>query len=413
MAMSGSAAAALAAAPSWLPRVAMARDYRGAQRDVMISLFLRGGADMLSLCVPYGEPNYYLQRPNTAVAPPGQGELSCIDLGAGGAGMFGFPPAFAPLMPAYNDGKLLFVHATGSSSASRSHFEEQRRLEGGDPSNTHPSTGWLGRHIATVTPAMPDSSLRAVAFDMRLPMTLAGAPESLPLPYVGGFSLLGAPHSRERRRVEIESLYRRWNDPMRAVADATFQTVDILDAIDFAGYVPAGGAEYLATDLGQALKSSAAMIKAQVGLEAIAIDVGGWDTHDVQGTVEGQLAGLMANLAANLGAFYRDMTAASAPSFVVACMSEFGRNVTENGSAGHDHGLGSGILLMGPAIAGGRVLTQWPGLELDQLYERRDLRVTTDYRDIIGEIVQSRLGNPNLQAVFPGYTTFSPRGVLA
>ncbi len=409
----GTAAAAIAAAPSWLPRVAFARDHRGTQRDVLISIFLRGGADVLSLCVPYAEPNYYLQRPNTGILPPGQGPMSCIDLGAGGQGMFGFPPAFAPLMPAYNDAKLLFVHATGSQSATRSHFEEQRRLEGGDPENTHPVTGWLGRHLATVTPAVPDSVLRAVAIDMSLPMTLAGAPEALPLPYFGGFTLLGPADSRARRRTEIETMHARWVDPMRAIADATFETVDILTAINFAGYVPSGGAQYLTTDLGLALKSAAAMIKAEVGLEAIAIDVGGWDTHDGQGTLEGPLADLMANLAANMGAFYRDMTTGSAPGFVLACMSEFGRRVTENGSAGHDHGRGGGLMLMGPAIAGGRVLTQWPGLEPDQLFEGKDLHVTTDYRDILGEVIQNRLGNPNLQGVFPGFTTYSPKGVLA
>lgn len=413
MVTSAAAAAALGAAPSWLPRVAFARDHRGAQRDVLVSIFLRGGADMLSLCVPYAEPNYYVQRPTTAVLPPGQGPQSCIDLGSGGAGMFGFPPAFAPLMPAYNDGKLLVVHATGSQSATRSHFEEQRRLEGGDPANTHPTTGWLGRHLATVAPMMPESTLRAVAIDMSLPMTLQGAPEALPLPYLGGFTLLGPVDSRGRRRTAIETMHARWTDPMRAIAQATFQTVDILTAIDFAGYVPAGGVQYLATDLGNALKSSAAMIKAQVGLEAIAIDVGGWDTHDAQGTTQGRLASLLADLAANMGAFYRDMTTGAAPSFVVACMSEFGRELGENGSGGTDHGRGSAIMLMGPAIAGGRVLTTWPGLDQDQLFEQRDLQVTTDYRDILGEVIQSRLGNSDLQAVFPGFTTFSPKGVVA
>jgi len=412
MVAGGSVAAALAASPAWLPRVALARDHRGAQRDVLVSIFLRGGADALSLCVPYGEPNYYLQRPTTAVAPPGQGALSCIDLGAGGAGMFGFPPAFAPLMPAYNDGKLLVVHAAGSTSASRSHFEEQRRLEGGDPQNSYPASGWLGRHLATVAPAMPQSVLRAVAIDMSLPMTLAGAPAALPLPYIGGFTLLGPVDSRARRRTEIEAMHARWIDPMRAIATSTFQTVDILDGIDFAGYTPAGGAQYLDTDIGLALKSSAAMVKSQIGLEAIAIDAGGWDTHDGQGTTSGRLANLMADLAANLGAFYRDMTAGSAPGFVVACMSEFGRNLSENASGGTDHGRGSSLMLMGQAIAGGRVLTQWPGLEPDQLFEQRDLQVTTDYRDILGEVIQSRLGNPDLQSVFPGYTTFSPKGVL-
>jgi uncharacterized protein (DUF1501 family) len=410
--VSGAAAAAIASAPAWLPRIALARDHRGAQRDVLISVFLRGGADMLSLCVPYTEANYYAMRPNTCVPPPGQGKLSCIDLGAGGAGLFGFPPAFAPLMPAYNDGRLLFVHATGSASATRSHFEEQRRLEGGDPTNTHPASGWLGRHLATVAPAYPDSPLRAVAIDMNLPMTLLGAPEALPLPYIDGFTLLGAVDSRARRRAAIETMHARWGDPMRAIAASTFQTVDALAAIDFRSYTPAGGAQYLTSDFGLALKSSAAMIKAQIGLEAIAIDMGMWDTHDEQGTVEGRLADLMADLATNLGAFYRDMTAGSAPSFTVACMSEFGRRVFENGSAGHDHGHASGLMLMGTAINGGRVLTQWPGLDPDQLFEHRDLQVTTDYRDILGEVIINRLGNPDLQSVFPGFTTYAPKGVL-
>jgi len=193
-------------------------------------------------------------------------------------------------------------------------------------------------------------------------------------------------------------------------AENSLATIDLLAQIGFTGYAPAGNAIYPATPFAQSLRAAAALIKAQVGVEAIAIDLDGWDTHARQGATDGPIAVLADTLAAGLGAFYRDMTAGVAPSFALAVMSEFGRRVVENGVQGTDHGRGGAMFLMGPAITGGRVLTQWPTLAPAALYDGQDLAVTIDYRDILAEVVSKRLGNPNLAEVFPGFSpTF--RGV--
>ncbi len=178
--------------------------------------------------------------------------------------------------------------------------------------------------------------------------------------------------------------------------------------------MPSGGAVY-PTDtfnFGYSIKSTAALIKADVGVEAIHIDVSGWDTHANQGvTSGGQMFRLMDALGKGVGAFHTDLFSTGYRDVTLVVVSEFGRVVRENGSRGTDHGHGNCILVMGGSINGGRVLTQWPGLAQNQLYQGQDLNVTIDYRDILAEIVARRLNNEaNLAAVFPGYTaTF--RGV--
>jgi hypothetical protein len=184
----------------------------------------------------------------------------------------------------------------------------------------------------------------------------------------------------------------------------TQATINLLQTIDFAGYQPAGGAAYPGGAFGTAIKSTAALIKADVGVEAVAIDVGGWDTHNSQGPATGTMANLMASLAGGLAAFHLDMFAGNGRNVTVVCMSEFGRRLAENGSQGTDHGHGNCMLVMGNHIAGGRVLSQWPGLQPEQLFQGIDLQVTTDFRDILAEIVAKRLNNPDLSAVFPDYT---------
>ena len=194
---------------------------------------------------------------------------------------------------------------------------------------------------------------------------------------------------------------------------STFGTMDLLQQIDFTGYQPSGGVVYPESEFGTALASTAALIKAQVGVEAVAIDLGGWDTHDFQGPVDGGMAALMTVLAEGLAAFHKDLQSAGQNRVMVTAMSEFGRNAFENGSAGTDHGHGGVMLAMGSAVAGGRVITDWPGLAPGQLFEEQDLGITIDYRDILTEILGERLGNADPAAVFadPAYAPVD-RGLL-
>lgn len=410
LAAGGAAAAFAALTPAWLPKVALARDHRGAQRDVLVLIFLRGGMDGLSLCVPHGEDAYYAARPVLNVPRPDSGSPNAaIDLN----GFFGFHPAMAPLMPAWQDGRLLVVHAAGYVNANRSHFEAERDIEIGAGGDTLVTTGWLGRHLAAVSPLQPSAPLRGLGIRADLQQALAGGPRSLPVPQPQSFTLAGAPGTRAQREAVIAAVHGGAPEPLRSHALDSLATLALLQSVNINGYMPAGGADYGVTGMGLAMRSAAALIRAQVGVEAIAIDLGGWDTHNSQGTTTGFLAGLMGTLAGGLAAFYDDLThGVSPPSFTVVIMSEFGRQLNENGSAGTDHGHGNAMFVLGPCVHGGRVLTNWPGLAPGQLFQGRDLEVTIDYRDILAEIVSQRLGNPNLAYVFPTFTP-TPRGVFA
>lgn len=403
MAVSGSAAAVIASAPAWLPRVAFAKDHRGSMRDVMVSLFLRGASDGMSIIVPHGDSEYYARRPTLNVPRPDSGLPNhALDIGDP---LFSFNPALQPLMTAYSNGHLLPIHATGSTDPSRSHFDAQKFMEVGVAHDPTLGSGWLGRHLQSVAPMDPNALLRGVGISTGLQLSLSGAPDTLPIPNLDAFGLSGFGSTVAARQTAIDNMYDNAGAPLQAIADTTLATINLLNTINFAGYVPAGGAVYPTGSLGTALKSVAALIKAQVGVEAIAIDVQGWDTHTNQGPLTGAMAGLISTLASAMGAFYTDLTSDPSPhGFVMEVQSEFGRRLAENGSAGTDHGHGNCMFLLGTCIDGGRVLSQWPGLAPQNLFEGRDLDVTIDYRHILAEIVQTRLGNPNLAHVFPGFT---------
>lgn len=394
-------AAAAAVAPAWLPRVAMASSYRSTQRDVIVSIYLRGGCDGLSMVPPHAEPNYYAHRPTLAVAPPSSSDPHrALSLGP----LFGLSPALAPLVPAYNDGRLLIVHAAGLTRTSRSHFDAQRWMETAAIDN-RTITGWLGRHLATVPPARPTAPLRGVGIAGALPTQLDGGPRTLPIPDMAYYDLTGPLYSRPDRFAAVRAMYEDQQDPLRANGLNTLEVIDLLKTINFVGYAPANGAVYPNTALGLALRAAAALIKADTGVEAVALDHFGWDTHNLQGSrlPGGEMWNLMADLASSLAAFDADLRA-GASSYTLVAMSEFGRRLTENASLGTDHGHGNVMFLLGQCIQGARVLADWPTLAPDRLRDGIDLDITIDYRDVLGEILQTRLGNSNLAQVFPGHT---------
>lgn len=403
---SGLGAVALSA-PAWLPRVAYAGD-ACTDRDIVVAIFLRGASDGLTLCVPHADPLYYAARPTLAVPPPDSLDPNrCTDLD----GYFGLPPVMTPLLPAYQAGHLCIVHATGSPSGSRSHFDAMRFMEVGKIGDPNLITGWLGRHLATSAPLSVNPVLRGIGIGYGLQQALGGGPLTLPIPDMDNFDLVGDPASRAARRLALSDIYNAGTEPLKTSAQNTQLTIDFLNAIDFNGYIPAGGAVYPNHTFGHALRSTAALIKAEVGVEAVAIDLPGWDTHAFQGIWQGgAMWDLMSPLALGLAAFHADIFAGNGRNVTVVVMSEFGRRLLENGSDGTDHGHGNCMFVIGNNINGGQVLTQWPGLAEGQLFQGRDLEVTYDWRDILGEIVQHRLQNPNLATIFPGFTpTF--RGV--
>ncbi len=396
-----SATAVALSVPAWLPRVTYAQT--ASDRDILVSIFLRGGADGLSLVAPWGEASYFSLRPTLAI--PANAALA-LD------GFFGLPPAMAPLLPAYQSGQLLVVHATGSTDPSRSHFDAQFFMEIGKPGDLNVVTGWLGRHLASRPPMKVDAALRGLGFAFGLPQTLVGAPDTLPIPDPANFGLSGNSSTRTQRLAWLGNAYQPERDPLRTAALNTQRTINTLSGLNINGYVPAGGAVYPGGSFGAALRSTAALIRADMGVEAVQIDLGGWDTHSAQGPINGGMSVTMGQLAQALAAFHADMNGANRMGNVtLIAVSEFGRVARENASQGTDHGHGNAMFVMGGAVRGGRVMSIWPGLAAGQLYQNQDLQVTIDYRDILSELVLRRLGNTNLDLVFPGFTP-TLRGVF-
>jgi uncharacterized protein (DUF1501 family) len=388
--------------PAWLPKVTLAESHNS-NADIIVSVFLRGGADGLSLCAPFFDNDYYAGRPTIAIPRP---DSSVATRGIALDNFFAFPQAMSGLMPAYQAGNLLVVHATGSVDPTRSHFDAQRFMEVGKPRDPSIATGWLGRHLATTTPVRTDAPLRALGLSSGLAKTLVGAPRTIPIPDPANFAIGGALNTRTERAAWVREDYSDGEEPVRSSALDALNTIELLQRIDFVGYRPVTGATYPNTSFGRGLRSTAALIKADVGIEAIQIDLGGWDTHSNQDPLAGSMFRTMQDLSNSLGAFHSDVIGSGLTQNVtVVVISEFGRNARQNGSLGTDHGRGNCMFAIGRNIAGGRVLVaNWPGLARENLENSQDLKVTLDHRDILAEIVQNRLGNGNLPVIFPGYT---------
>jgi uncharacterized protein (DUF1501 family) len=323
----------------------------------------------------------------------------------------GTPAGTGGLMPAFLAQDLLIVHATGQLNNSRSHFDAQRYMEVGKPVDPSLVTGWLGRHLASIPPLSPTAPLRGIGLSSGLQKTLVGGPLTLPIADPTNFSIGGSATTQVARTAFLQGDYTGADEPVGSSALSATNTIGMLKTVNFTGYVPANGAVYPAgSSFARALRSVAALIKANVGIEAAQIDIGNWDTHSDQDPLAGSMFKTMSDFSNSLAAFYADVIAAGLPVTVVI-VSEFGRNVRENGSGGTDHGRGTTMFAMGKGIAGGRVLTKsWPGLAKENLDSGQDLKVTVDYRDILAEIVQKRLGNPNLDFVFPTWVP-TPLGV--
>ena len=382
--------------PGWLPEVRWAQS-ANSSRDVIVSIFMRGGADGLSLVAPFGDAAYYSGRPTIAIPRP---DAASQQRGIALDNFFMLPQGMAGLRPAYLANQLLIVHATGQSATnSRSHFEAERYLEAGKPADYGIATGWLARHLLTSAPVKPTAPLRGISLGWGgTRLTLTGAPKTLPIPQPENYRHYAPDDS------VLDRMFAGGWAPVRDSAKDALRTVNLLKAIGFSQYVPANGAVYPQTDFGKGLRALAAIIKGDAGLEAAHMDIGGWDTHANQGPTSGTMHTLMQDFSNSLGAFWADvMQGAGSHNVTVVVFSEFGRNARENGSQGTDHGRASVAFFMGQGIAGGRVLAQWPGLQRAQLEDGQDLRVTIDHRDLLAEIVKYRLGNPNLTTIFPGY----------
>jgi uncharacterized protein (DUF1501 family) len=386
--------------PRWMPRLAFSPPAPGPRGDVLIAVFLRGAADALNMVVPHADEAYYALRPTLGIPRPDDRRSALSERTIDLDGFFGLHPNLRPLLPAWQAGELGFVHACGAPDESRSHFKAMELMERGVGDERGPASGWIGRHLATLDTANP-SPLRAVALGEIPQRSLSGAVPVTALRSIADFHLAGDSGALARMRRALDSLY-SGSDPLSQVGQETLQIMNTLQQTDPAAYRPSTDLPYPDSDFGMGLRQIAVLIKAEVGLEVAAIDVGGWDTHFAQGASEGQMAELIWDLASGLAAFHADLRD-FADRMTVVVMSEFGRRAAENGSLGTDHGHGSVMFLLGGHVNGGRVHGMWPGLSEGQLVGPGDLAVTTDYRDVLGEVCLRRLGNPALDYIFPGF----------
>ena len=407
----GLALVALGLDPIFLTRAAYAvkRGTGSANRmKTLVCLFQRGAVDGLNMVVPHGDPFYYRERPRIAIPRPGT---------AGGAlnldGHFGLHPALAPLKPLYDHGTLAMVHAVGSPEATRSHFDAQDYMESGTPGLKSTPDGWLNRYLgARHAIEHRDTPFRGVAIGPQLPRALRGSAPALAIDNLQGFGLRAPEPARGRLTQAFEQLYQGSATGLVATSsEEAFDAVRMLRTVNPRRYEPANGAQYPAGPLGRSMKQVAQLIKADLGLEIAFADVGGWDTHVNQGAAEGQLAARLTEFAGAITAFTRDLGERMAD-VVVLTMSEFGRTVAENGNLGTDHGHATAMLVLGGGVRGGRVYGEWPTLDPARRFEGRDLAVTTDFRDLFGEVLTRHLGAVDLATVFPGYQGGKPVGVI-
>jgi len=405
--MKGSAVAifGVGSIPSWLSRSVYAATADNRRKKVLVAVFQRGAVDGLNMVVPFGEQRYYDLRPSIAIPKPDGTPSSAVDLD----GFFGLHPSLASLKPLYDAQHLAIVDAVGSPDPTRSHFDAQDYMESGTPGFKATADGWMNRALPKASG--PVSPIRAVSLGQNLSRTLRGHNGAVAINNLNEFQIRDA-----KSAATFESMYDNSLDTvLHGTGKETFSAVKIMQSIQKQAYVPANGAKYPNGRFGQSLQQIARLIKSDVGLEVAFADIGGWDTHvnEVgQQASQGQLANNLRDFGDALATFYQDL-GDRMEDVTLVTMSEFGRTARENGNRGTDHGHANVMFVMGGDIQGGKIYGDWPGLADEQLYEGRDLNLTTDFRDVLGELVAKHLGNQNLKSVFPGYTDPKFRNLIS
>lgn len=396
----GLAVASLGLVPGWLAQVAHAVTPTG-RRKVLVVVFQRGGMDGLNVVVPFAEPAYYQARRGIAIPPPSYNgrKTTAIDLD----GQFALHPALKPLAPWFKEGALAFIQAAGLPHSTRSHFAAQDYMESGTPNRKGTPDGWLNRYLGSREPVQ-NSPLRAVALSPKNPRTVRGESPVLTIPNLQALQLQGRDRKRSRVASDFKTMYASTGDALlHGAGHDLFEAKKIVERLNPRAYRPKDGARYPKERFGQDLKQIAQLIKANVGLEVAFVETGGWDHHANEGGVNGQLASRLRYFGQAIAAFAQDL-GDKLNDVVLVTMSEFGRTVKENGNRGTDHGYGTVMLALGGAVRGGRVHGRWPGLEREQLFQRRDLNVTTDYRTVLCEALTQHLGAPDTSRAFPRFT---------
>jgi uncharacterized protein (DUF1501 family) len=385
--MSAAAVGGLAAGRPSRARAAVASSASGA-RSKLVVVMLRGAVDGLSVVVPHADPEYRRHRAEILIPAPGatDGALPLDDF-------FGLHPALAAMMPWWQDGRLAFVQASGSHDSSRSHFDAQDHMETGTPGRRSTPEGWMNRLVGVMGADAAGNPVRGVNLGTAMPRILTGAAQVAALPLSS--SERASPTSSAAQARALEQLFANdavtgpsWaalRQTRQAMLDANTpeSTSKGMDGGIAPGAVPLAGLAQEAARLGRLLRREPSM-------RAGFLSVGGWDTHNAQGGVRGELANRLRGLANGLDALARSLDD-QLDDTVIVVMSEFGRTVRQNGTRGTDHGHGNVMWLLGGPVMGGRVAGRWPGLDSAALYEGRDLAVTTDFRQVIAQVLERHL----------------------
>lgn len=401
---SGLAMASFATVPSFLQRTALGQTTgaTGKDRPIIIAIFQRGAADGVSMVVPFGDRSYAASRPQIAVPAPKAGSAdTAIDLD----GFFGLHPALDSFKPLYASGQLAIVHAVGSPDNTRSHFDAQDYMESATPGVKSTPDGWLNRYLGGKegSKAQAKSSpFRAVAFSANMPRSLMGSAPAVAMTSLSDFGVRVGQGNKETAS-SFEALYAQGSvDMLRGTGKEAFEAVRMLKRANPQQHRAANGANYPRTPYGRSLMQIAQLIKSDLGLEVAFTDIGGWDTHANQGSSRGQLANRLREFSEGITALYKDLGDRMS-NVVILTMTEFGRTIRQNGSGGTDHGHASCLFALGGPVAGGKVYGKWPGLAAEQLYEGRDLALTTDFRDVFAEVAARHLKAKNTGTIFPGF----------
>ena len=389
----------MAAAPDFLQQFANAQTMTNGygKKKILITIFQRGAVDGLNMVVPYGDSEYYNLRRTIAVGKPNQTD-GAINLD----GYFGLHPALKPLEKFWQNKQLAVVHSVGSPDNTRSHFDAQNYMEAGTPGVKSTRDGWLNRVLQT-SKSDKDSPFRAVAMNGQIPRTLIGRAPTIAMTNLSDFAINAGVYTQSVQG-GFEGIYQQNGGGLGNTGKETFEAVNFLKQANPSQYKSENGARYPNNPFGNSLRQIAQLIKANVGLEAAFTDTPGlnWDTHANEGGARGQIANLLNNFGQAIAAFAADL-GRRMDDVVILTMSEFGRTARENGSRGTDHGHANAMFVLGNSVKGGKIYGDWKGLDAGNLHEGRDLAVTTDFRDVLGEISVKHLGNKNLDKIFPNY----------
>jgi len=384
-----------AAVPSFLARAAWGAAEPSARNKRLVVIFQRGAADGLNIVIPHAEPQYYAMRPSINIP-----RKDVLDLD----GFFGLHPSLAPLQPFWQQSHLAIVHAAGSPDPNRSHFDAQDFMESGTPGVKSTDAGWLNRSLRNLPHSLPKSPFEAIAMGPSIPRILSGLEPAIAMNNINDFSVGGGRNAKASpTAATFEAMYGHSLDTvLHSTGEETFDAVKMLKSADPAKYKPAPGATYPRGRFGDSMRQLAQLIKANLGVQVAFADIGGWDHHVNEGATQGQIANVLREFSQSLAAFWTDLGDLGEDTVIVT-MSEFGRTARENGNRGTDHGHANVMFVLGGAVKGGKVYGRWPGLDQSQLYEGRDLALTTDFRQVLGEAMTRHMGNKNLNEVFPGY----------